>query len=154
MMTRALRLTACIAAVAAVAACGESRLAPGIGTINQPPVIIDAASLGNTEMVAVNDTLLPRATTNGGVVYSMISGTFSLNPDSTWAGSTLESLSGTNGQFIETRPINRNGTWKVQDSTVVLSGFGTVRVRGDTIFWFNGPRHPWEDSVKYTFVKQ
>jgi hypothetical protein len=27
-------------------------------------------------------------------------------------------------------------------------------VKGDTIFWFKGPRHIWEDSIKYTFLKK
>jgi hypothetical protein len=152
-MTRASRITGFLASLALTAAC-ESRLAPGIGTINQPPVVINAAEYGNMGMIAVNDTLLPRSTTNGGVVYTMISGTFSLHADSTWAGSTLESLSGSNGQFIGTNPNNYNGTWSVKDSTVVLPGRGTVLVKGDTIFWFKGPRHIWEDSIKYTFLKK
>jgi hypothetical protein len=154
MMTRACRLIAFFGAVALVAACGESRLAPGIGTIGQPPVVIKAADYGNMGMVAVNDTELPRATTNAGVVYSMISGTFSLHYDSTWLASTLESLSGTNGQFIGTSPANYTGTWTVKDTMLVLPGYGTARVKGDTIFWFKGPHHGWEDSIKYTFVKK
>ena len=142
-----------LASVAAVA-CGDARTAPLIGTIGQPPVVIKAADYGNMGMVAVNDTALPRGTTNAGVVYSMISGTFSLHADSTWLASTLESLSGTNGQFIGTSPANYNGTWSVKDTMLVLSGYGTARVKGDTIFWFKGPRHGWEDSIKYTFVKR
>jgi hypothetical protein len=154
LMTRASRLIAFVASVAVVAACGESRLAPGIGTIGQPPVVIKAADFGSMMMVQVNDTLLPRGTTNSGVVYSMISGTFSLHTDSTWLASTLESLSSTNGQFIGTSPANYNGTWSVKDTMLVLSGYGTARIKGDTIFWFKGPHHGWEDSIKYTFVKK
>jgi hypothetical protein len=153
-MTRASRITAFLASLALVAAACESRLAPGIGTINQPPVVINAAEYGNMGMIAVNDTLLPRSTTNAGVVYTMISGTFSLHADSTWAASTLESLSSTDGTFIGTHPNNYNGTWSVKDSTVVLSGRGTALVKGDTIFWFNGPRRIWEDSIKYTILKK
>jgi hypothetical protein len=152
-MTRASRIPAFVVALALVAAC-ESRLAPGIGTIGQPPVVIKAADYGNMGMIAVNDSLLPRSTSNAGVVYTMISGTFSLHADSTWAGSTLESLSGADGQFIGTNPNNYNGTWSVKDSTVMLSGYGTAFVKGDTIFWFKGPRHIWEDSIKYTYLKK
>jgi hypothetical protein len=153
-MTRALNLTLFLAAVAVVAACGDTRLAPGIGTIGQPPVVVKAADYGNMSMVAVNDSALPRGTTNAGVVYSMISGTFSLHADSTWLASTLESLSRTNGQFIGTSPANYIGTWSVDDTMLVLPGYGTMLLKGDTIFWFNGPRHGWEDSIKYTFVKK
>ena len=152
-MTRASRTIVFLVALALVAAC-ESRLAPGIGTIGQPPVVIKAAEYGNIGMIAVNDSLLPRSTTNAGVVYTMISGTFSLHADSTWLASTLESLSGSNGQFIGTAPANYNGTWSVKDTVVVLSGYGTAMVKGDTIFWFKGPRHGWEDSIKYTLLKK
>ena len=124
-MKRASSVTAFLVALAFVTAC-ESRLAPGIGTIGQPPVVIKAAEYGNMGMVAVNDTILPRSTTNSGVVYSMIGGTFSLHADSTWLASTLESLSASNGQFIGTSPANYTGTWTVKDTVVVLPGYGTA----------------------------
>lgn len=153
MMKRASGVTTFLAALAITTAC-ESRLAPGIGTIGQPPVVIKAAEYGNMGMVAVNDTILPRSTTNSGVVYSMIGGTFSLHADSTWLASTLESLSASNGQFIGTSPANYTGTWTVKDTVVVLPGYGTAILKGDTIFWFKGPRHGWEDSIKYTLVRK
>ena len=152
-MKRASGVTVFVVALAFVTAC-ESRLAPGIGTIGQPPLVIKATDYGNMGMVAVNDTILPRSTTNAGVVYSMLSGTFSLHADSTWLASTLESLSGSNGQFIGTSPANYTGTWTVKDTVMVLTGYGTAIVKGDTIFWFKGPRHGWEDSIKYTLVKK
>ena len=153
-MKRASRPIAGLIALALVVAC-ESRLAPGVGTIGSPPIDVKATDFGDMGLVAVNDTALPRSTTSGGVVYTLISGTFSLHADSTWLASTLESLSSTDGEFIGTSPANYTGTWRVTDTTItLLPTYGTAVIRGDTIFWRNGPRHTWEDSIKFTLVRK
>src|SRR3954470_16768180 len=145
------RLAAFLIALAAVAAC-EGRINAPTGYVGQPPLSIQAADYS---LVAVNDTQLPRSTTNSGTVYTMVSGSFSLHADSTWFFTTLESLSGTNGQFISTTPSSYQGTWNVTDTTVHFQAArGTGRIRGDTLFWRNGPRHTWEDSIKFTLVRK
>jgi hypothetical protein len=153
-MKRAFRLTAFVASLGIVAAC-EGRLEPGVGTIGSPPITVKAADFGNLGLVEVNDTTLPRSTSNSGVVYTLVSGSFSLHADSTWLASTLESLSAPNGTFIGTSPANYSGTWRVSDTTLILlPNFGTAVIKGDTIFWRNGPRHSWEDSIKFTLVRK
>jgi len=147
LMTRALKLPAFLACIALAAAC-DGRIDGLTGTTGNPPI----NEFGNMGMVAVNDTVLPRSTTNSGVVYSMLSGTFSLKSDSTWLASTVERVS-SNG-VIDTTASNYSGTWRATGSLLTLPGFGTARIKGDTIFWFKGPRHSWEDSIKYTFVKK
>jgi hypothetical protein len=134
----------------AVAAC-DARLDPLTGRTPQPPIVVPT---GDYSLVAVNDSALPHATTNSGVVYSLVSATLSLHTDSTWLASTLESLSSTNGQFIGNSPANYEGTWRVDDTTIVLSPskYGTLAIKGDTVFWRNGPRHGWEDSIHFTLV--
>ena len=154
MMKRASRLLAICGAVAVVSAC-ENRLDPLIGTIGRPPITISAADYGNVSLVAVNDTLLPRSTTNSGTVYTLVSATLRLHADSTWIFSTLESLSGTNGQFIGTSPANYTGTWRVTDTTIaMLPNYGKATIKGDTVFWRNGPRHTWEDTIRFTLVRK
>jgi hypothetical protein len=153
-MKRASGLSGFLVCLAIVAAC-EGRLEPGIGTIGSPPITITAADFGNLGLVEVNDTTLPRSTSNSGVVYTLVSGSFSLHADSTWLASTLESLSAPNGTFIGTSPANYTGTWRVHDTTLtLLPNYGTAVIKGDTIFWRNGPRHTWEDSIKFTLVRK
>ena len=149
-MKRALRLLPFVIALAAVSAC-DDRLDPIIGGIRRPPALIDT---GTFQLVAVNDTLLPHHATNSGVVYSLISGTFQLHGDSTWLFSTVETLTGTNGQFIGNSPANYTGTWGVVDSTIVLSANGTAKVKSDTIVWRGGPKHTFEDSIKFSLVRK
>ena len=153
-MKRASRLILGVVAVAAVAAC-ENRLDPLIGTIGAPPIVITAANYGNVGLTAVNDTALPRSTSNSGTVYTLVSATLRLHADSTWIFSTLESLSGSNGQFIGTSPANYSGTWRVSDTTItMLPNYGTATIKGDTVFWRNGPRHTWEDTIRFTLVRR
>jgi len=149
-MTRASRVTAFLLACVAVAAC-ETRLDPLTGRTPPPPITV---TFGKYTLVAVNDSALPHPTTNSGVVYTLVSATLTLGSSGSWEASTLESLSGTNGQFIGTSPANYNGTWAYADTTIALSPdkYGTVTVKGDTVFWRNGPRHTWEDSIKFTMV--
>lgn len=152
-MKRVSRLTAFIVALAAIIAC-EGRVDSLTGYIGKPPLSIQAAEYN---LVAVNDTLLPRSTTNSGTVYTIVSGSFSIHADSTWFFSTLESLSGTNGQFISTSPANYTGKWTVTDTTINLlptATYGKAIMKGDTVFWRNGPRHAWEDSIKFTLVRK
>jgi hypothetical protein len=150
-MKRLPLLTAVLVALAAVAAC-DGRVDHLTGYVGQPPLSIQAAEF---TLVAVNDTQLPRSTTNNGTVYTTVSGSFSIHADSTWFFSTLESLSGTNGQFIGTSPTNNNGQWTVTDTTItLLPTSGKAVMKGDTIFWRNGPRHTWEDSIKLTLVRK
>ena len=150
MMKRALRLLPFAIALVAAAAC-EDRLDPLTGGIRRAPALIAA---GTFQVVAVNDTLLPHTATNSGVNYSLVSGTFQLHPDSTWLFSTVESLTGTNGQVIGTSPANYTGTWGVVDSTIVLKAQGTGRVKGDTIFWRGAPKHSFEDTLTLTMVRK
>ena len=141
-------MTAFLASVAGGAAC-DGRIDGLTGTTGSPPI----NEFANMGMLAVNDTLLPRSTANAGVVYSMISGTFSLKTDSTWLASTLERVS-SNGT-VDTTATTYSGTWRATGTLLTLQpGFGTARIKGDTIFWYKGPRHGWEDSIKYTFVKK
>ena len=150
-MIRARGLLVFLAAAACLSAC-DDRLNPTAGGIRRPPA---TAPTGDYVAVAVNDTLLPHPTTNGGVIYSLLSGTFSLNTDSTWQAHTVESLTGTNGVFVGTSPANYVGTWRVTDSTVnVLPTYGSITVKGDTLFWRGGPKHTWEDSIKVTLVRK
>jgi hypothetical protein len=151
-MTRAHRLSAFLVALAAVTAC-EARIDAPTGYVGQPPLSIQAADYN---LVAVNDTQLPRSTTNSGTVYTMVSGSFSLHADSTWFFSTLETLSAaSNGQFISTSPASYQGKWTVTDTTIHFeTARGTGRLKGDTLIWRNGPRHTWEDSIKFTLVRK
>ena len=100
-------------------------------------------------------TALPHLTTFGGTNYSLVSGTFALNADSTWLYSSVEVLSGTNGQTIGSSPANYTGKWTVTDSTInILTKYGFIRFKGDTLFWKGGPRHSWEDSLTFTLVRK
>ena len=151
MMNRMLSLVAITAAVAALTAC-ESRLDPLTGRTPVPPI---TAPVGNYDLTAVDDEPMPHNTTNSGVVYSLVSGTFSLRSDSTWLFSTMEVLTGTNGAPIGNSPANYQGTWRVTDTTIVLAtSRGTIRVKGDTLFWRGGPKHTWEDTLKFTLVRR
>jgi hypothetical protein len=149
-MTRASRLGAFLLACIAVAAC-ETRLDPLTGRTPAPPITV---TFGKYSLVAVNDTELPHPTTNSGVVYTLVNATLTLGSGGSWEASTLESLSGTNGQFIGTSPANYTGTWTYDDTTIALSPdkYGTVTIKGDTVFWRNGPHHTWEDSIRFAMV--
>jgi hypothetical protein len=149
-MKHAIRLIPFVAVLASVTAC-DDRLDPISGGIRRPPSVVEA---GDFQVVAVNDTLLPHTATNSGVNYTLVSGTFQLHADSTWLFSTVESLTGTNGQVIGNSPANYTGTWGVLESTIVLQSHGTATVKGDTIFWRGGPKHTFEDSIKYTMVRK
>jgi hypothetical protein len=150
-MTGRGRALAFVALTLAVIGC-DDRGNTRIAGINRPPVDV---SSGDFNLVAVNDTLLPHKTTNSGTNYTLVSGSFSLHADSTWLFSTVESVSGTNGVFIGTSPANYSGSWRVADSTVtLLPTYGTAKIKGDTIFWRNGPRHSWEDTIRFTLVRK
>jgi hypothetical protein len=140
-----------VAGAVAIAAC-ETRQDPLSGRTPVPPI---TAPTGNYDLVAVDDVPMPHNTTNSGVVYSLVSGTFSLRSDSTWLFSTMEVLTGTNGQPIGNSPANYQGTWRVTDTTIVVAtSRGTIRIKGDTLFWRGGPKHTWEDTLKFALVRQ
>ena len=141
-----------VALTLAVIACddrGHSRIAG----INRPAIDV-ASSAGDFNLVAVDDLPLPRSDTNGGTIYTLTAGSFSLHTDSTWLFSTIESLSGTNGVFIGTSPANYSGTWKVVDSSIVIQSYGTMKVKGDSLFWRGGPKHSFQDTLKFTLVRK
>ena len=147
-----LSLTAVMAAVAVLAGC-DDRFGPRrTGITPVPPV---TAPTGNYDLREVDGEALPHNTTNSGVVYSLVTGTFSLRTDSTWLYSSMEVLTGTNGQTIGSSPANYQGKWSVTDTTIVLAtASGTIRIKGDTLFWKGGPKHTWEDSLTFTLVKK
>ena len=150
-MKKVLLVAGVLAAATTLAAC-DSRLDPHQGRTPIPPI---TAPTGNYDLVEVDDEPLPHNTTNSGVVYSLVSATFSLRTDSTWAASTMEVLSGTNGQTIGNSPANYTGRWTVTDTTINLAtSSGSLRVKGDTLFWTGAPKHTWEDSLKFTLVKK
>ena len=155
MMSRSLlRLAIAAASTLAVAAC-EARIDGITGTIGRKPPI--TAPTGSYDVVAVNDTALPHATSQPGtsVTWTLVTGTFGLQADSSWLFSALETKTGTNGVFLGNVPANYTGTWRVSDTTItLLPANGTMVTRGDTLFWRGGPKHDWEDSIKFTLVRK
>ena len=84
-----------------------------------------------------------------------MSGSFSLHSDSTWLFATVESVSGTNGVFLGSSPANYTGTWTVSDSSINLApSNGRMKIKGDTLFWRGGPKHTFEDTLKFTLVRK
>jgi hypothetical protein len=150
---RSLVILAMLFSVAGLSACDE-RLNPTRAGIRLPPVDVSSIA-GAFDLVGVDGQALPHTTTAGGTNYSLVSGTFALNADSTWLYSSTEVLTGTNGQLIGNSPANYQGKWTVTDSTVnILAGYGFIRMKGDTLFWRGGPRHSWEDSLTFTLVRK
>ena len=142
---------AVMAMVASLSAC-DDRFGPRVG---RTPVPAITAPTGTFDLREVDDEPMPHNTTNSGVVYSLVVGTFSLRADSTWLFSTTEVLTGTNGQAIGSSPANYQGTWTVTDTTIVLAtSSGTMKVKGDTLFWRGGPKHTWEDTLTFTLVRK
>ena len=140
-----------MAGIVVLAGC-DNRLEPRFGRTPVPPI---TAPTGNYDLREVDDEPLPHNTTNSGVVYSLVTGTFSLRTDSTWLFSATEVLTGTNGQAIGSSPANYQGRWSVTDTTIELAtSSGFIRVKGDTLFWRGGPKHTWEDSLTFTLVKK
>ena len=134
-----MRRTILLALALAAAGCG----AP-------PPTGNGPVPVQNTNSAA--PTTKPKVAAWPGV-YDAKTGTFSLKTDSTWLASTLERVS-SNGT-IDTTATTYSGTWRATGTLLTLQpAFGTARIKGDTIFWYKGPRHAWEDSIKYTFVKK
>jgi hypothetical protein len=151
MMNRTLSLIAVTAGVAILAAC-DTRQDPLIG---RTPVPALEAPTGNYDLRAVDGEPLPHDAVNSGVVYSLVAGTFLLSADSNWHFSTVEVLAGTNGQPIGSSPANYEGRWSATDTTIVLkTSSGTIKVKGDTLFWRGGPKHTWEDTLTFTLVKK
>jgi hypothetical protein len=152
-MRRLLLLLVALLAVAGTSACDE-RLNPTRAGIRLPAVDVTSKA-GAFNLVAVDGQALPHTTTAGGTNYSLVTGTFALNADSTWLYSSTEVLTGTNGEPIGNSPANYNGRWTVTDSTInILTGYGFVSMKGDTLFWRGGPRHNWEDSLTFTLVRK
>jgi hypothetical protein len=149
-MTGRGRAIAFAAAMLLVVACDE-RLNPRVVGINRPPIDVPS---GDFNLVAVDDLPLPRTDTSGGTIYKLTSGSFSLHGDSTWLFSTMESLSGTNGVFIGNSPANYQGKWTVTDSTIAIQSYGSMKVKGDTLFWRGGPKHSFQDTLKFTLVRK
>lgn len=140
-------------AVVGVAACDE-RFNPTRAGIRLPPVDV-SSRVGTFDLVAVDGKALPHTTTSSATNYSLVSGSFALNADSTWLYSSTEVQSGTNGETIGTTSANYTGKWTVTDSTInLLTGYGFMRIKGDTLFWRGGPRHTWEDSLTFTLVRK
>src|SRR5262245_9029517 len=154
MMSRSLRLAFAVALTTSIAAC-EARVDGLTGTTrNTHPI---TAPTGSYNLVAVNDTALPHATDQPGtsVKWTLVIGTFALSADSSWNFSMTESKSGTNGVSLGDVPTNLQGTWQVSDTTITLKpASGTMVTKGDTLFWRGGPKHAWEDSIKFTLVRK
>ena len=137
-------------AVATLAAC-DSRLDPLTGRTPIPPI---TAPTGAYDLREVDEEPLPHNTT-GGVVYSLVTGSFSLNTDSTWLFSTTEVVTSTNGTLIGPSLANYQGRWSTTDTTIVLAtSRGSIKVKGDTLFWRGGPKHSWEDTLTFTLVRK
>jgi hypothetical protein len=149
-MTRRASVLAFAAMLLAVVAC-DDRLNTRIAGIGRPDIIVPS---GDFNLVAVDDLPLPRSDTNGGTVYKLMSGSFSMHADSTWLFSTVEQLSGTNGVVLGNSPANYQGTWKVQDSTIIMPSYGTMKIKGDSLFWRGGPKHGFQDTLKFTLVRK
>ena len=147
-----LSLGAALLALTLIAAC-EERLSPRLGSIGEPPVVVPTGVFG---LVEVNDEPLPYITSQAGTRFTLVSGTFALNADSTWLFSTVEVLSSINtGNVIGSSPANFSGTWTVTDSTInMLPENGTITFKGDSLFWIGGPAHAWDDTLKFTLVKR
>jgi hypothetical protein len=152
-MTRALGILTLAAATVVLAAC-DSRINRVTGISGRPPEIL--VPTGDYDLRVVDDAAMPHITSQSGVTYSLVSGTFRLHADSTWIYSSVEVLTNTsNGNPISTSPANYQGTWTVKSDTVKLSTpYGWIRMKGDTLFWRGGPRHTWEDTLKFTLVKK
>jgi hypothetical protein len=145
---------ALIVAVAFVAAC-DDRLDPLNGGFRRPPIEVKTQA-GDFALVEVNDSVLPHETENSKTIYSLVSATFKLSADSNWEYSTLEVVRGTNGVVLGNSPANYAGTWRVVDSTITLlpSQYGTLKLKGDTVFWRGAPKHGWEDTLTLTLVRK
>jgi hypothetical protein len=148
MKTRSLSL---LIALAALVACDE-RTNP---TLAHTPVPALVAPTGHYVLTAVNDTLLPHTTTFAGTTYLVTSGTFDLSTDSTWFYHSVNSQA-SNGVIYGTSPASQGGRWTATDSTIELvqPTAGTLRVKGDTLFWSNAPKFQWESPLTFTMVKQ
>jgi hypothetical protein len=135
-----------------VAAC-DQRLNPVQVGVRPPPV---TAPTGAFDLVAVNDTPMPHITSQGNVNYVVVSGTFNLNNDSTWLLSTVDQQSDKNtGVVYGTSPANYIGTWSVKDSTINMSpDRGSMKMKGDSLFWAGAPKRSWEDTLRFTLVRK
>ncbi|HET9424479.1 MAG TPA: hypothetical protein VFO55_03835 [Gemmatimonadaceae bacterium] len=148
---RPFAMAAALAMLALTTAC-ETRLDPKIGGI-RPPAI--KAPTGPYDLVEVNDAALPHTTTQNNTTYALLSGTFALNADSTWLYSSVTQQPGPNGTVL-TSQGNYIGRWTVTDSTInlVQPASGTIKVKGDSLFWTGGPRYSWEAPLVYTLVRR
>jgi hypothetical protein len=148
--TRRFVPAAALVALAVVTAC-EERLSPRRGGIADPPI---TAPTGQFNLVEVNDDPLPHETNKGDTTLSMIVGTLTMDPDSTWQFARVEQLKDTNGTVISTEPGSfTGGRWTVTGSTInMLPSSGTMTVKGDTLFWIGAPKHPWETTLKFTLL--
>ena len=150
-MRRSSKVLVLLAVIGGFVAC-DNRLDPRYGGIGRQPI---TAPTGDYELRAVDGQPLPHVATNSGTNYALTSGSFSLRADSTWLFTTMEAVSSTGGAFIGNSPANYQGSWTVTDTTINLrTGYGTARVKGDTIFWRGGPRHTWEDTLEFTLVRK
>jgi hypothetical protein len=158
-MTRALGILTLAAATVVLAAC-DSRINPITGVSGRPPAPAITVPTGDFDLRAVDDAALPHATKDGvpnGLTYSLVSATFQLHADSTWIYSSVEAITVTNtgNPFGNPSVANYQGKWSVKSDTIKLSSpYGWIRMKGDTLFWRGGPRHTWEDTLKFTLVKK
>ena len=152
-MTRAYGILALAVATVALGAC-DSRINRVTGISGNPQTV--TVPTGDFDLRAVDDAAMPHVTSQNGVTYSLVSGTFRLHADSTFIYSSVEVLTNTaNGNPISTSPANYQGKWTVKSDTLKLtSPYGWMRMKGDTLFWRGGPRHTWEDTLEFTLVKK
>jgi hypothetical protein len=138
-------------AIAAVTACDE-RSNPTLAHTHVPAL---TAPTGRYVLEAVNDTVLPHSTSFAGTTYLLVSGTFDLVSDSTWFYHSVNSQA-SNGVIFATSPANLTGRWTATDTTLELvqPAAGTLRVKGDTLFWSNAPKNSWEPALTFTLVRQ
>jgi hypothetical protein len=82
-------------------------------------------------------------------------GTFDLASDSTCFYHSVNSL-GSKGVIFATSRANVSGRWTATDTTLELvqPAAGTLRVKGDTLFWRNAPKNSWEPALTFTLVRQ
>jgi hypothetical protein len=134
-----------------IVAC-DQRALPTRASIRVPPI---TAPTGDYLLRSVDSKPLPHVTSAGGTVYRLMAGSLEIHSDSTWLFHTNTHVTASDGTFLQTSPANYTGRWTANDTVIVLTNpeSGTIRVKGDTLFWTGGPRHSWESPLVFALTK-
>lgn len=140
-----------VASVVGISAC-ETRLDFTSASIRRPAI---TAPIGTYQLRSVDDAPLPHSTTGFGTVYTLVTGSFDLGKDSTWAYHSVTAVTAPDGTPLGTSPANYGGRWTATDTTIELlaPASGSIKIRGDTLYWIGGPKFDWEQPLKFGMTK-